>query len=336
MSVRWSAPDAKNGRVSSTVSVARLVVVERLGPGLQANGVPRARGADGGRAALAVLVRAVEAVESVEPAGVGGERRLVGDDVDRARQRIRAVEQRAGAVDDLHAADRIGRDEPDLRAGAVGRLPRRVEPLAVHEHQQSRGVEAAQPRAHAEGSVADGRDVGGHRQRIAGRQRVGLLDGRPGNALHVQRNLAGLALGAGRGDADLGAQAADLELHGQIERWRRHRRSTRVRAASEKPSRVTMIRYVPGVGHVELKPPVVARLDRRFLAGRDAPQDDVCPGKQSAGRVGHRAADRCGVSRNGQKKPAEQQPRNPTCLTPSHLTPSWKRFPACFRRGPLR
>ena len=165
-----------------------------------------------------MLVRAVEAVESVEPAGVRGERRLVRDDVDRARQRIGAVEQRAGAVDDLHAGDRIRRNEPDLRACPVGRLPRRVQPLSVHEHQESRGVEAAQPRADAEGSISNGRHVRDRRQGIARRQRVGLLDRGPGNALHVKRNLAGLALRAGRGDGDLGAQAADFELHRQIER----------------------------------------------------------------------------------------------------------------------
>ena len=247
------------------------------------------RGADRHRAARAVLVGAVEAVEAVQQPVVARERRLVGDDVDRAGQRIGAVQQRAGAVDDLHAADRVGRDQADLRARAIRRLPRGVEPLAVHEHEQPRRIQPAQPRPHAERAVAHRRDVGNRRQRVTGRERVGLFDRCSRNGLDVQGNLPCLALGARGGDAHLGVEPAELELNRQVD----HRFGS---LNHDGPRRLGE----PGLRdddeirargrRVELKPTIHAGIRRGLLSRGHAAQHDMTLWQRGAGDIRHDAA----------------------------------------------
>ncbi len=145
-----------------------------------------------------------------------GERRLVGDDVQGACQRVRSVEQRSRPVHNLQAADGIGRNQSDLGARPIRCLARRVEALTVDQHEQTRGVQTSQPRADTERSVADRRDVGYGRDRVPRGQRVRLADGVRRYRLDVQRNPSTFAQGARRGDGDLRLQAPQLQLHGDI------------------------------------------------------------------------------------------------------------------------
>ena len=51
--------------------------------------------------------------------------------------------------------DRIDVDEAHFDAGTIGGRARVVQPLAVHEHEHARRVEAAQPRPHLKRTRAD-------------------------------------------------------------------------------------------------------------------------------------------------------------------------------------
>ena len=70
------------------VKVAGFVVVERLHAGLQADGIAGSRHADRRRAARSIFVGAEETIEPINPPCAIGERRLVGDDIDRTRERV--------------------------------------------------------------------------------------------------------------------------------------------------------------------------------------------------------------------------------------------------------
>ena len=148
------------------VELSGLVVVVILGAGLHAERESRRRRTERRGAAHARLVRAVEAVEAVNQLLGRREHRFVGDDVDGAGERIGAVHHRARAADDLHALDRVWRDQAHFRTGAVGRLAGGVQAFAVHQHQQARRIEATQARTHAKRAVAHRRHVGGRRQRV--------------------------------------------------------------------------------------------------------------------------------------------------------------------------
>src|SRR5262245_25575659 len=87
--------------------LAGLVVVVRLEPSLEPDRISRTTPANRRRPSSAVLIGAVVTVESVQQAILAREPRFVGDDVDRASERIGAIQQRAGTIDDLHAADRV-------------------------------------------------------------------------------------------------------------------------------------------------------------------------------------------------------------------------------------
>ena len=301
------------------------VAAELLGTGLHAQRHARGGEADGPRPAPAIFIAAVEAVQSVEPPQRRRERRLVGDDVDGAGQRVRSVHERARAVDHLHAGDGIRGDQAHFGTGAIRRLAGRIEPLAIDEHQEPRRVEATQPRPHAEGTVADGGDVGGQRQRIAGGCLVGLRDALGPDRLDMQRNLPRITLRPRGRHHDGRRQPGDLQRqrHLDIAGRRLDHHSPRGLGKSG-PQRRHQI--LARSGHAHVIAPVGPGGDFDHLAGGHVAHRHPDIRQWRARRVGHHALQRFGTGRRGR---AHSQPQHHH----THLHPCTHDSLLLHRRG---
>ena len=310
------------------VERAGLVVVVLLRPALDPHRVLGRGDAERQCPAPPHLVRAVVAVETVDQLGLWRKRRLVGDHVDRAGQRVRPVQQRARAADNLEPVDVVGRDQADLGTGAIGRLTRGVETLAVDEHQQTRRVEAAQPRPHAERSIPHRRHVHRVTQRIAGRQRVRLRDCFARQRLDTQRSLPDFARRPRRRDVDLGAQRAELELKRQRHGFfgaGQHDRPCRVgeTSASDDDQIGAGDRRIKRVGAIS------AGEHDGLTPGSDVAQDDARTGKAGAGRIGNDAAD---GGRRGGRRADHQRGQKHTDFSQHNNHSRWARQDAIHRR----
>ncbi len=308
------------------VELAGRVVAVVLGAGLHPDGVAGRGCAHGHAAAAAVFVRAVVGVGAVDPLHRRRERRLVGDDVHRAGERVRPIQQRAGAVHHLDAADAVHRDEPHFRAGPIGGLARGVEAFAVDEHEHAGRVEAAQARPHAEGPVAHVGDVGGQRQRVAGGDRVGLLQGGGGHRVDVQRDLPDLTFRARRGHADGAGERPEFQGERQLHRGGVVVDHDRTGDLGERGA-FHDHEEGAGTGHGDLEPAVGAGRAGHFLARGHRPHHDPRVGQRGARAIRHHAADCCRHRRPGPARQGQQHHHD----SRTHLATPWKRTPAAGR-----
>ena len=301
VSPRSSAPDAKNGLRVLDGQVARLVVVERLHPGLEPDRVAGRRRADRRRAARAVLVRAVEAVEPVEqrvslenagslvmmlivPASASEPYSSVPAPLTISMRLIASGEMRPTSAPCRSVAWRA----------VLSRSPSTSTSSRVESSPRSRGRTPNGPLP-------------------TGVMLATLVSASPVDSVLAcsiePRVMVSTCSGIWRVSRSERA-AVTLTCGAEARRARAARaRRRRIGAARSRPcaplrrSRacVTMTRYVPRHGRVDLKPAVRAGIGLGFLARGDAAQHDVAARQRGASHVGHDAADGGGEDGSGRK-----------------------------------